>query len=65
MAAFFSKSKSKEQRVSILGKIIFIETKCAESDENPYNIPAGTEFHLCYAEPFLKNYPKKQLSRDV
>ena len=53
-----SKSKSKEERVSILGKIIFMESKIAESDENEYNIPKGTEYQVCYAEPLVKSSRK-------
>ena len=64
MSAFLSKSKNKDQRVSILGKIIFMEVKFAESDDNPYNIPQGSEYHLCYAEPFLKSYSKKNVQKD-
>jgi len=50
---FLSKSKNRE-RTSIIGRIIFLEKKKAESN-NAYRIPAGVEYHLCFAEPLYRN----------
>eukprot|EP01032_Pedospumella_encystans_P013316 gene13316-15338_t len=38
LASFQARSKNKEQRPHIMGRIILIDTKTASLDENPYNL---------------------------
>lgn len=54
LSVFLSKGKNKEQRTSIIGRIIFLEKKQAETN-NPFCIPVGVEYHLCFAEPLYRN----------
>lgn len=54
LEVFLAKSKNKDQRVSIIGKIFMIEKLIADSPTNAYNIPVGTEYYICYAEPVFK-----------
>jgi hypothetical protein len=68
---FLSKNKNKEQRASIIGRIYLIETKVADVDgsASDYNIPVGTEYHVCFAEPLYKHLvfggPKKGTPSDL
>jgi hypothetical protein len=54
LSVFLSKGKNKEQRTSIIGRIIFLDKKQAETN-NPFCIPAGVEYHLCFAEPLYRD----------
>lgn len=47
-----------KERARILGRIIFMETFIANDETNPYNLPKGTMFYVCYIEPLL--VPKKK-----
>ena len=56
-----SRSRRGEQRAQILGRIVLIDTLRANAEDgpdgNPYGLPLGTEFYVCYVEslkPFSK-----------
>ena len=43
-----NKSKNKENRVYIMGRIVLIDVKIAEAADNPYNLSMGTPYSICY-----------------
>lgn len=53
-----SKSRNREQRASIIGRIILIDIDTTPTTPveggNAYNIPPGTEYYICHAEPLYK-----------
>ncbi len=40
-----------QQRMFILGRLIYVDTQTASAESNPYGLQAGTQFHVCYVEP--------------
>lgn len=63
LQAFLSKNKQREQRTSIIGKLVFIEKKIAVPN-NDFLLPEGSEFHLCYAEPLYRHdLPPRQIDK--
>ena len=49
--SFQARSKNKEQRAHIMGRIFLIDAKCATLEENPYNLPLGTDYYVLFVEP--------------
>ena len=41
----------KEQRVFILGRVVFVDSQVASPTNNPYGLQLGTAFHVCHVEP--------------
>jgi hypothetical protein len=49
--AIFMDLKRDQQRMFILGRLIYVDTQTASVENNPYSLQAGTQFHICYVEP--------------
>lgn len=54
MNQFIAKSKNKDQRGFIMGKLFLTDSAIASEKNNPYKIPLGTVFHVCFAEPVFR-----------
>jgi hypothetical protein len=62
LQVFLSKGKQREQRSSIIGKLVYIEEKAAE-ENNEYQLDVGIKYHLCYAEPLYRHdLPPKDIA---
>mmetsp|Transcript_15829 Transcript_15829/g.17143 ORF Transcript_15829/g.17143 Transcript_15829/m.17143 type:complete len:351 (+) Transcript_15829:126-1178(+) len=53
-------NQSGKERSRILGRIVLIDTHVTSGEFNPYQLPIGTVFYICYVEPLL--VPKKKSS---
>jgi lipocalin len=51
----FMSLKPDQQRVFILGRLIYIDTQIASANSNPYSLQHGTQYHICYVEPVSSN----------
>ena len=51
LLSFQQRSKNREQRPHIIGRIFLIDRKESTLEENPYNLALGTEYFVCYVEP--------------
>jgi hypothetical protein len=54
LQVFLSKGKQREQRSSIIGKLVYIEEKRA-IPKNEYQLEVGAIYHFCYAEPLYRH----------
>jgi len=48
---FLGRSKDKENRIYILGRIVLIDHHTASVESNPYPLPVGTPYHVVHCEP--------------
>jgi hypothetical protein len=59
LTSFQARSKNREQRAHIIGRIFLIDAKTSTLEENPYNLALGTEYFVCFVEPLKLMGAKK------
>jgi len=60
LQAFEARAKNKEPRAHIVGRIVLIDSHVTSINENPFNLPMGTEYFLCFVEPLSRRTVKKK-----
>jgi hypothetical protein len=53
------KQQNSKERSRILGRIVFIDNAITTEEQNPYHLPVGVCYYVCYVEPLL--VPKKKI----